>query len=770
MKERDAPMKWIVTGGSHAAARFHAAGHRVVVTDNLSRRGADTNLAWLRAQGVTDFVLADVRDARAVSDLIGRHADADAVLHLAGQVAVTTSVADPRGDFEANALGTLNVLEAVRTAAAGRPAVLYSSTNKVYGDLEHVHVVERGGRYAYEDRPHGIDESEPLDFHSPYGCSKGAGDQYVRDYARIYGLKTVVFRQSCVAADQGVVTPFGLKPVAAVRAGDLVHDGCGWTRVRRVWQTGVKPVRRLTTMGGLSVTLTEDHRVVRPHGLFANRDFAYGDFLAVLPEALYTPRWEPVPDRVLDPEPYLAAVRSRTSDRLCRNEAEAIADRLLPLRGDALLAVAEVVGRLFGGGHLGVQRRASPEAPAYSVEHFGTEPELAEVVARLDWLGLPAGGVIGSDGTSELPDGQVIRGRSLRIQQETVAVFTLFEQLGVPVGDKVRVGYELPAWVGSGHALVKRSFLRGFLGAELCRPQTGSTVAPSLAQSKDVGHLENGRRWVGQVRGLLAGFGIETSCFEADSVRYKRGTTVQTTVRLLGGRDLYPKLAAIGYGLCPGRSADLNALLRWQWTQTTPERFDEAHDLYRAGGTLFWDSLAGVQSLGDQPVYDLEVESAPHLFIAGGIQVSNCVYGTRQFGIEDQGWIAWFCVAVAAGKPFTVFGDGKQIRDTLWVGDLIVAYERALARIGEVSGEVFNVGGGPANTMSLRELIAKLSRASGRDLAPAYADWRPGDQRVFVADVRKAERLLGWRPEVSTDEGVDRLIAWVRDNQALFGA
>ena len=130
--------------------------------------------------------------------LLARHADADAVLHLAGQVAVTTSVADPRADFEINALGTFNVLEAVRTAAGGRPAVLYSSTNKVYGNLEHVRVVERDGRYAYEDRPVGVDEAEPLDFHSPYGCSKGAGDQYVRDYARIYGLKTVVFRQSCI--------------------------------------------------------------------------------------------------------------------------------------------------------------------------------------------------------------------------------------------------------------------------------------------------------------------------------------------------------------------------------------------------------------------------------------------------------------------------------------------------------------------------------------------------------------------------------------------
>jgi len=339
-------MKWIVTGGAgfigcHAAARFHQAGRHVVVVDNLCRRGADVNLAWLRAQGVSDFVRADVRDAAAMNGLLARHADADVVLHLAGQVAVTTSVADPRADFEANALGTLNVLEAVRTAGKGKPAVLYSSTNKVYGDLEHVRVVEREGRYAYEDRPDGVDEHEPLDFHSPYGCSKGAGDQYVRDYARIYGLRTVVFRQSCI-------------------------------------------------------------------------------------------------------------------------------------------------------------------------------------------------------------------------------------------------------------------------------------------------------------------------------------------------------------------------------------------------------------------------------------------YGTRQFGIEDQGWVAWFCVAVTTGQPFTIFGDGKQIRDVLWVGDLIDVYERSVERLDVASGEVFNIGGGPANTMSLCELVAKLAHAFGHPLEPPYADWRPGDQRVFVADVRKAERLLGWRPKVSTDEGVDRLITWVRENRSLF--
>jgi CDP-paratose 2-epimerase len=337
--------KWIITGGAgfigcHAASRFHAAGDRVVVVDNLSRRGADANLEWLREQGVADFVKADIRDAETMRRLVAEHADATAVLHLAAQVAVTTSVADPRTDFDINALGTFNVLEAVRLAGGG-PAVIYSSTNKVYGNLEHVRVVERHGRYAYEDRPEGVDESEPLDFHSPYGCSKGAGDQYVRDYARIYGLKTVVFRQSCI-------------------------------------------------------------------------------------------------------------------------------------------------------------------------------------------------------------------------------------------------------------------------------------------------------------------------------------------------------------------------------------------------------------------------------------------YGTRQFGIEDQGWISWFCLATLRGQPFTIFGDGKQIRDTLWVDDLIDAYEAAMARIDTVSGEVFNIGGGPSNTLSLLELVAMLEKHFGRKLNPPLADWRPGDQRVFVADIRKAERRLGWRPRVSTSEGVAKLLEWIGQNKHLF--
>jgi CDP-paratose 2-epimerase len=339
-------MKWIVTGaagfiGCHAVSRFLRRGDQVIAVDNLSRKGATDNLRWLRARGLTSFVMADVRDAPAVSRVLSDHADADVVLHLAGQVAVTTSVQDPRTDFEVNALGTLNVLEAVREEAGGLPAVFYSSTNKVYGGLESVAITEGPSRYSMTSHPLGIGEDQPLDFHSPYGCSKGAADQYVRDYARIYGLRTVVFRQSCI-------------------------------------------------------------------------------------------------------------------------------------------------------------------------------------------------------------------------------------------------------------------------------------------------------------------------------------------------------------------------------------------------------------------------------------------YGTRQFGVEDQGWIAWFTIAAITGQPITVFGNGKQVRDALWVEDLVDLYVRAAEHSATITGEVLNAGGGPEHTLSLLELLDWLERVLGRPLDVRYAEPRSGDQGVFVSDVRKAEDLLGWKPTVSIEEGLNKMLQWVEANQGLF--
>jgi len=233
-------MKIIITGGAgfigcNAASRYLRRGDRVIVVDNLGREGVERNLEWLRPQGALEFARIDIRDRSELSWLFGQHRDADRVLHLAAQVAVTTSVTDPRADFEVNALGTFNVLEAMREARM-EAAFLYSSTNKVYGEMTDVGICESNGRYAYQSLPTGVSEDRCLDFHSPYGCSKGAADQYAIDYHRIYGLRTIVFRQSCIygyrqfgAEDQGWVAWFMIaaqlgRPITVYGDGKQVRD------------------------------------------------------------------------------------------------------------------------------------------------------------------------------------------------------------------------------------------------------------------------------------------------------------------------------------------------------------------------------------------------------------------------------------------------------------------------------------------------------------------------------------------------------------------
>jgi CDP-paratose 2-epimerase len=343
-------MKALVTGGAgfigcNMAKRLLTDGWDVTVYDNLSRPGTASNLKWLRGHGNFKFVKGDLREAKKLESTVRASGRLDAVFHYAGQVAVTTSVVNPREDFEINALGSFNLLEAVRKnlpkSAKGRPAVFYSSTNKVYGGMEDIQVVEKGGRYQYRDFAKGIPEGRLLDFHSPYGCSKGAADQYVRDYSRIYRFPTVVFRQSCI-------------------------------------------------------------------------------------------------------------------------------------------------------------------------------------------------------------------------------------------------------------------------------------------------------------------------------------------------------------------------------------------------------------------------------------------YGYRQFGVEDQGWVAWFTIAAALGKPITVYGDGKQVRDILFIDDLCDAYLAAFKKIGKTGGQVYNIGGGHKNQMSLRELLAFLEEFLGKKVPVGKGPWRPGDQPVFVCDIAKAKREFGWEPKVSVKDGVRKLHAWVMQNKALF--
>lgn len=233
-------MKILITGGSgfigsNLADYYLKKGYETVVYDDLSRPGVEKNLEWLKKNHPKlIFYKSDIRDFNKLKKAFQKTSIA---YHMASQVAVTTSVKNPIKDFQINAIGTLNVLEAARTQKKP-PIVIYASTNKVYGGMERVRLKEEKLRYDFEDKNlrQGVNENYNLDFHSPYGCSKGAGDQYTHDYARIYGLRTVVFRQSCIygtrqfgSEDQGWVAHFTIralqgKPITIFGDGKQVRD------------------------------------------------------------------------------------------------------------------------------------------------------------------------------------------------------------------------------------------------------------------------------------------------------------------------------------------------------------------------------------------------------------------------------------------------------------------------------------------------------------------------------------------------------------------
>lgn len=227
----------LITGGAgfigvNTAKVFYQAGWNVSVLDNLSRRGTEKNLQWLQEESASNisFYQVDIRNYNKLSEVV-MEVKPDMLLHLAAQVAVTTSYLNPREDFEINALGSFNVMEAIRLFSP-ETFTLYSSTNKVYGGMEHIPVILTENGYKFRDLDLGVAESQPLDFHSPYGCSKGVADQYVIDYARIYNLNTCCFRQSCIYGprqfgieDQGWVAWF---TIASKLNKSITLYGDGW--------------------------------------------------------------------------------------------------------------------------------------------------------------------------------------------------------------------------------------------------------------------------------------------------------------------------------------------------------------------------------------------------------------------------------------------------------------------------------------------------------------------------------------------------------------
>jgi CDP-paratose 2-epimerase len=190
-----------------------------------------------------------------------------------------------------------------------------------------------------------------------------------------------------------------------------------------------------------------------------------------------------------------------------------------------------------------------------------------------------------------------------------------------------------------------------------------------------------------------------------------------------------------------------------------PQGISEAHPLD------FHSPYGCSKGAGDQYVRDYaRIYGLPTVVFR-----QSCIYGPRQFGVEDQGWVAWFLIAAVTERPIRIYGNGKQVRDVLWVDDLLDLYQAAVDQIEVAAGQVYNVGGGPDNTLAVWcELGPMLEALIGHKIPVSYDDWRPGDQQIFVADIRKASTELGWQPKTNKYDGVRRLYEWVATNRDLF--
>jgi nucleoside-diphosphate-sugar epimerase len=667
-------MQALITGGAgfigcNLARYLATRGHRVRVFDSLARPGSERNLAWLRDTLGADlgFVEGDTRDAAAVARAA---AGADAIFHFAAQVAVTSSVDDPVHDFEVNARGTLNVLEAARQSGS---AVFFTSTNKVYGGMDDVPVVELATRYAYADLPQGASEAQPLDFHSPYGC--------------------------CYSEETDILTRSGWKRFYELTPDD---DVLTYNLERRVAE-----FQRPTT------------------------HFAYhyeGKMYVQTNRRLKT---------CVTPNHKMLVARDCNHDELVRPrliEAQLIAGKPM-----AYLLAATVEG--------GLEREhfVLPAVKAGKYKHSFP----ARTIPMEDWLRFLGW---------YLSEGHCYQ--SLKTGNCTVSLTTYYR---ADEAMAVMRAIGLSPVIVHHHVTATSRQLFEYLR------EFGKSRGKYIPQ--DIKALD--RRYLGVLlKSLLDGDGNSQS----------KNTWRYTTISKRLADDVQE--IAIKCGLSASVTLDPQGFYRVYMSTvgTTQCNLD--------GNRSEWIDYQGMVYCVEVPNSVVMVRQNGHAYFSGNSKGAadqyvrdyariydlrtvvfrmSCIYGERQFGNEDQGWVAHFLIAAVLGRPVTIYGDGKQIRDLLFVDDLVRAFELAWKRLDTTAGRVYNIGGGPENTLAVwAEFGPLLEELLGRPIPAQYGPWRPGDQKVYVTDVRRAVAEFGWQPTISAREGITRLLRWVQANRDLF--
>lgn len=670
-------MRILITGGAgfigcNLADRLIASGHQVTLFDNLSRRGTQKNLEWLRLRHGERFrfVQGDIRDEAAVLQVSD---GAQAIYHLAAQTAVTTSVAEPRPDFEINALGTFNVLEAARHVGDD-PVFLFASTNKVYGAMEDVPVDERPTRYVYCALPYGVPESQPLDFHSPYGC--------------------------CYSADTDVLTRAGWKKFYELAPDDEV------------------------------LTYNIDRKVAEYQRPTAHFAYAYkGKMYVQSNRRLKT---------CVTPNHKMLVAWDCDHDEL---------------KSPRLLEAQHIAGKPMA------YLLAAPLDEGEESEHF----ILPEVKAGKYKHHLPARSIPMSDWLHFLgwyiAEGHCYESKktgnctiSLTTYYRTDEAVSAMRAIGLsPVINKHHVTatsrqlYEYVKLLGKSH--------EKHIPPEIKRlhPKYLLVLLKSLLNGDGNQHSKNGWKYTTISRQLAD---------DVQEIALKCGLAASVTLDQEGFYRV---------NICTTRTTQCNLdQNRSEWVDYEGMIYcvevPNSTVMVRQNGHAYFSGNS--KGAADQYTRDY----ARIYGLRTVVFRQSCIYGPRQMGVEDQGWVAWFIIAAVTGKPITIYGDGKQVRDLLHIDDLVDAFILATEHIETTRGHVYNIGGGPANTLAIwAEFGPLLSEILGFEVRPArYSDWRPGDQPIFIADIRKAERDFGWRPRIAVRAGVAQLVEWVKANRELF--
>jgi nucleoside-diphosphate-sugar epimerase len=647
-------------------------GEKVTVYDNLSRAGAPRNVAWLQETFGKDAFKLIVGDLRNAELLAESAKEAEVIVHLAGQVAVTTSVTNPRDDFEANALGTFNALEAARLSEKD-PIFIYSSTNKVYGGMEDVEIIEEATRWRYKDLVEGASEMQPLDFHSPYGCCYSSDTDVLTcsGWKKFYELTE---DDQVLTYNMGTKIAEYQKPITYFA---YPYKGKMYVQHNRRLETCVTPNHKMLVSWDCNHNELERPRLLeaqkikgKPMAYLLAADFCHGETKEYfkLPEVKVGKRKHHFPAREI-------------------------------LMNDWL----RFLGWYLSEGHC----------------HEGAKTGNCTVSLTTYYRTQEAIDVMGAIGLAPVIDQHHIVATSRQL-------YEYVKQLGKS-HDKF-----IPPEIKNLHPKHLRVLLQSLLDGDGDKNGKNTwrytTVSPRLADD---------------VQEIAIKCGMAASvCLDPEGFyRVYMGTTRTVQCNL---------------------DADRSEWIDYEGEVYCVEVPNSVVMVRQNGHAYFSGNSKGT---GDQYVRDY----ARIYGLRSVVFRQSCIYGPRQFGVEDQGWLAWMTIAAVTGKQITIYGDGKQVRDILHVNDLLNAYDAAIEKIDRAKGEVYNMGGGPHNVLAVwAEFGPILERLLGKKIEVARADWRPGDQRVFYADFSKAKRELDWEPKIDLEEGIEMLFDWVTANKELF--